>query len=339
MQKDTYIAQAIREAEYKEKNDAACKKILASREVLAHILKGVVPEYADSFVEEIADRYIEPDEILVNVPVSPGLTSKKEFIEGRQQEDSIQGEATVFFDVKFRALLPEKKTDQKQADHVQVYLYMDVEAQNRYYPGYPLEKRGIYYLSRLISAQIPKISQDTDYRILQKCYSIWICMGDDIPKQEQNSITEYSFGKKDVYGISRSRQRNYDLMSMVILRLGKGSTEERTLGMLKTLFLGSMNPEERLEKLGKDYQMKVSEEMKMEVRNMYTFSQLIEDQATRRGMEKGMAKGIEKGIEKGITIYKTLQETGSVQTTAARLNESPDMIREIALEYQVNVSD
>lgn len=227
MQRDTYTAQAIREAEYKEKNDAACKKILASREVLAHILKGVITVYADSSVEEIASRYIEPEEIMMNVPVSPGLTSKKEFIEGRQQEDIIQGEATVFFDVKFRALIPGKTEDQ-----IQVYLYMDVEAQNSYYPGYPLEKRGIYYLSRLISSQIPKVSKDTDYRILQKCYTIWICMGDDIPKHEQHSITDYSFEKKDVYGSSRSQRQNYDLMSMVILRLGEGPTEEHTLGML-----------------------------------------------------------------------------------------------------------
>lgn len=118
---------------------------------------------------------------------------------------------------------------------------------------------------------------------------------------------------------------------MVILRLGEGPTEERTLGMLQTLFLGSMNPEERLKRLEEDYQMNLSENVEMEVKNMYTFSQAIEDRATKRGMEKG--------IEKGITIYKTLQETGSVQTTAARLNEPSDIVREIALEYHVQVSD
>ncbi len=118
---------------------------------------------------------------------------------------------------------------------------------------------------------------------------------------------------------------------MVILRLGEGPTEERTLGMLQTLFLGSMNPEERLKRLEEDYQMNLSENVEMEVKNMYTFSQAIEDRATKRGMEKG--------IEKGITIYKTLQETGSVRTTAARLNEPSDIVREIALEYHVQVSD
>ncbi len=122
---------------------------------------------------------------------------------------------------------------------------------------------------------------------------------------------------------------------MVILRLGEGPTEERTLGMLQTLFLGSMNPEERLKRLEEDYQMNLSENVEMEVKNMYTFSQAIEDRATKRGMEKG----IEKGIKKGITIYKTLQETGSVRTTAARLNEPSDIVREIALEYHVQVSD
>ena len=37
--------QAVKTAEDKINNDKACKKILASEEILAYILKGVVPEY------------------------------------------------------------------------------------------------------------------------------------------------------------------------------------------------------------------------------------------------------------------------------------------------------
>ena len=162
--------------------------------------------------------------------MAPGLTGKREYIEGMQQEDGISGEATVFFDVKFRVLLPGS-----QKSSAQICLYVDMEAQNRYRPGYPLEKRGIYYLSRLISSQIQKISEDTDYGILQKCYSIWLCMGNDIPKGEQQSITRYSFRKEDVYGVSEVANKDYDMMSLVILRLGDSPTEEKTLGMLQTL--------------------------------------------------------------------------------------------------------
>lgn len=326
MRQNTYTAQAVEAVEDKINNDKACKKILASEEILAYILKGVVPEYGECSSEEIAKQYIEPNEVFGTVPVAPGLTGKREYIEGMQQEDGIPGEATVFFDVKFRVLLPGS-----QRSSAQICLYVDMEAQNRYRPGYPLEKRGIYYLSRLISSQIQKVSEDTDYGILQKCYSIWLCMGNDIPKREQQSITRYFFKKEDVYGVSNVAYQDYDMMGLVILRLGEYPTEEKTLGMLQTLFLGSMIPEERLKKLEEKYQLNISEEIGEEVRNMCSYSQVIED--------RGMKKGMEKGMEKGILIYRTLLETKSIQQTAAKTKEPADKVRKIAEQYDVEVSE
>jgi hypothetical protein len=87
-------------AENKRKSDLACKKILASREVLAYILKGVAPEYADGSPEEIKKNYIEPDIIFRKALVAPGLAGQKEYIEGMQQENSIAGEGTIFFNEK-----------------------------------------------------------------------------------------------------------------------------------------------------------------------------------------------------------------------------------------------
>ena len=98
----------------------------------------------------------------------------------------------------------------------------------------------------------------------------------------------------------QTRSRMKFMMSLVILRLGEGPTEEKTLGMLQTLFLGSMIPEERLKRLEEEYQLNISEEIGEEVRNMCSYSQVIED------------RGVERGIEKGILIYRTLLETKSI---------------------------
>ena len=95
-----YIAQSVKMAENKRKSDLACKKILASREVLAYILKGVAPEYADGSPEEIKKNYIEPDILFRKALVAPGLAGQKEYIEGMQQENSIAGEGTIFFNEK-----------------------------------------------------------------------------------------------------------------------------------------------------------------------------------------------------------------------------------------------
>lgn len=130
-------------------------------------------------------------------------------------------QTTVYYDVRLRALLPNRTK-------TQVYLYIDVEAQNAAREsrlGYPLEKRAIYYMSRMISNQLQTVSKDTNYNVIQKVYSIWICMGDDIPK------------------------KNYDLMSAVFIRLGHGETDERLIGMLQTIFTDDAPPEKWLKKL------------------------------------------------------------------------------------------
>jgi hypothetical protein len=125
--------------------------------------------------------------------------------------------------------------------------------------------------------------------------------------------------------------KDYDIISLVILRLGDSQTEEKTLGMLQTLFLGSMVPEERLKKLEVEYQLNISEEIGEEVRNMCSYSQVIED--------RGVERGLEKGIEKGILIYRTLLETKSIQQTVAKTKEPADKVKKIAEEYQMEVSD
>lgn len=334
MDRDTYSAQAIKLSEDKRKNDIACKKVLASKEILSYILHGVIPEYTCCSREEIAEQYIQPDAIRGEAPVAPGLTNKKEYVEGMQQEDAEFGESTIFFDVKFKALLP-----RNQQSKTQIGLYLDIEAQNQYHPGYPLEKRGIYYLSRLTSSQLQTVAYDTDYSSLQKSYSIWICMGDDIPQKEQLSISRYSFTKEDIYGWAKDKREHYDLMSMILIRLGEAPTEEKTLGMLQTLFLGEMNPKERIRRLEEEYQLKMSEEIKQEVVSMCTYSQAIEDRALRRGKEQGIEQGIKQGIEQGITIYRMLLKTKSIAQAAINLGLPEKEVRDIAEKFPMELTN
>lgn len=61
-------------------------------------------------------------------------------------------------------------------------LHVDVEPQKSYQPGYPIEKRGLYYLARSLSSQLSLVTEATDYGQLEKCYGIWICR-DDIPQE------------------------------------------------------------------------------------------------------------------------------------------------------------
>lgn len=278
---DTYIARAVRAGDAERKSDKSCKMVLKSRQLLAVLLHNLIPEYQQCSLKDIAEKYISPEEIQDDAPVE-AMEATSETVEGMNKESNEAGESTVYFDVKFRALLPDKT-------NAQIYLYFDIEAQNDYYPGYPLEKRAEYYLARMISSQLQNVSKDTNYNMLQKVYSIWICMGTRIPKSYLQTITRYSMKKEDVYGCVDIKKENYDLMTAYIIRLGEAKSEEQTIGMFQTLFTEDLPVEERLERLEKVYGIKRTRKFNEEVAQMCTYSQYM--------IDKGMEKGIEQSIK------------------------------------------
>ena len=101
-----------------------------------------------------------------------------------------------------------------------------IAAQKTYRPGYPIEKRGIYYLARELSAQLSMVTENTDYGCLEKCYSIWICR-DDVPQEERFSISFIELSNTLNHGKCHPQREDYDLLTLVVIRLG--DTEFREL--------------------------------------------------------------------------------------------------------------
>lgn len=125
-----------------------------------------------------------------------------------------KNEKTSFFDLAFRARNPQISTED-----IQVNLHIDVEPQKTYRLGYPIEKRGMYYLARRLSSQLSLVLKGTDYNLLTKCYSIWICR-DDIPIEDQYSISVYEMVNTKNTAFNRIPRENYDLMTLVVIKLG-----------------------------------------------------------------------------------------------------------------------
>lgn len=98
-------------------------------------------------------------------------------------------------------------------------LIINLESQNNYTPGYTLEKRGIYYLSCMISSQYNVEFKNSDFDKLKKVYSIWICT--HAPSYAVNTITEYRFKPENLVGEIPDVPKNYDLMSLIMINLGK----------------------------------------------------------------------------------------------------------------------
>ena len=191
--------------------DAESKTLLHNKEILAVILQGTVEEYAEYSRKEIVE-FIEADSIVSTKEVSTGRTNTQ--LKGGNTEFVQLNEKTSHFDVMFRAKNPQLSTRD-----VLVNLHVDVEPQKTYRPGYPIEKRGMYYLARSLSSQLSLVTGRTDYGQLEKCYSIWICR-DDIESDEKYSISFYEMVNTKTIGKSVVPKENYDLLKLVVIKLG-----------------------------------------------------------------------------------------------------------------------
>ena len=265
----------------KTKYDQTMKELLSDRQVLAWILKRFVPEYQNCELEDIEKKYIQSETIMVS---KIGVEQGSENIQGIRNEDAVQGEATVFYDVLFHVWYP-------GMNGKQIGMYLNLEAQSDYYPGYPIEPRGIYYAARRLTAQLKKIDKDTNYGSLQKVYSIWLCMG-NVPVYEENTVSLYSLNKNDIIGKVKRNEEIYDLISVIIMRYNdKTELKDNTLQMLQTLSSDRLLKEEKLEKL-RNLGMRVDDRIEEGVGKMCNMGDYIEAKAIKKGMLMGKEREV-----------------------------------------------
>lgn len=305
---ETSLSRTIRTSEDKAAYDAACKRILAHKRILAWILRECAEEYRDCSLEDIENKYIEPTPQIGSVPVLPDDVADEEalaeepdqlpIIHGIGMEDGSRFEQSITFDVRFRALAP-------KGDGC-ITLLVNAEGQKNYTPGYPLSKRDIYYCSRMISSQYGTEFDHSHYEKIKKVYSIWICM--DPPQRRQNTITLYRFQEVNLVGNVKEPRDNYDLMNLVMVCLGSAeNSQNQTLQMLDILF-STMDQEKKRERLEKEFGLPMTQELDKEVTVMCNFSDVIE----QKGIEKGLAQGRQEGRREGeLNLLQRLKETAN----------------------------
>lgn len=277
--------------------DVQSKLLLHSKEVLAVILQGVVKEYQNYSRQEIIG-FIEAGSIVDDKEVSAGRTNT--LIKGDSAEFVQLNEKTSYFDLMFRAKNPFLSTED-----VLVSLHVDVEPQKTYRPGYPIEKRGLYYLARSLSSQLSLATETTDYGQLEKCCSIWICR-DDIPKEDRYSISFYEIVNSKNIGGNAVKKENYDLMTLVIIKLGdkkyNGKKGEEGFELLHFLnLLMYPHSEDFIEKMSDYIDFSDNEELWKEAPHMFSLSQCI--------YEEGFDDGKETGIERLVKAIKQISGT------------------------------
>ncbi len=297
---ETTAAQGLHVTDDSTGYDAACKRVLSEKAILARIMKSCLEEYKECAVSDIAEKYIEGQPQVSAVPVLPDEDST--VISGMDTEDKSVREGSVTYDIRFRAIAP--------SSGEQIALIINVEAQNDFYPGYPLIKRGIYYCSRMISSQYGREFTGSHYEKIKKVYSIWICMKP--PQYRENTITRYRLVEEHLVGEAMESVRNYDLLSIVMLCLGgpDGENYDGVLRMLDVLLSNETSEAEKRKILQDDYDIQMTRTMEQEVSVMCNLSKGIMEKGITKGRVEGRSEGMAKGMTNGIlSAIKSLMET------------------------------
>lgn len=294
MEITTTLTEALERTDKKEMYDKACKEVLANKQILAHIMKECMSEYHNISVKDIAELYIEGEPNIGNINVKTG-----ENIIGMSTEDLSSPHGATFYDLRYRALVPYKEKF--------VELLVNVEAQNKYNPGYSLVKRGINYGARMITSQYGTEFTKSDYQKTKKVYSVWICR--NVPKRLRNTITSYEISENSIVGDAREKKANYDLLTVVMVYLGDSDSksESNVLNLLNKLLAENIGAQEKIEFLADEFAIARSQKLEGDVSLMCNLSEGI--------FEKGIEKGIEQervnSIAEKLEIAKNLLSMNS----------------------------
>ena len=282
--------------------------------ILAWIMKNCLEEYRDCDVNEIAEKYIEGMPQISEVAVIPDESNHVSMIHGAGNEDVSLTEGTVTYDIRFLAVAP--------VSGELIRLIINIEAKIFFYPCYTLIKSGIYYCSRMISAQYGTEFTSSRYENVKKVYSIWICMNP--PKNRENSITRYYIVEENLVGNVKERKADYDLMAAVMICLGR--EEDSNIDLLKllnVLLSTEKDSEDKCQILEDDFHIKMAQTLESEVSLMCNLSKGVE--------EKGFEKGRQEGIIAMVSALKDLQIADSIILN--KIQEKFHLAEETAKRY------
>lgn len=257
--------------------DKKCHDVFLNKEILAPILQETIEEYKDLSVAEIIEL-IDEDSISKAEAVSDFPLYKDVRIEQIDTDMKSVTDKLVLYDIHFKAALPKDKRTK-----LNFRLYIDFEPQGNYYLSYPLIKRALYYVARVLASQLGELTEETDYGRLQKAYSIWVCYDPKMPKKIKNTLSQYKISKKDLIGEVEEPTEDYDLMEVVFVRIDANSESDvKLFDYLKGIFT---NDKEKIIKQTGPLPEKVDKE----VDDMSGVGALIFDKGKVEGLQKFVA--------------------------------------------------
>lgn len=316
-----------------ERYDASARNLVAEKPVLAYILKSTLVEYAGYSVQEIAARFIEgipevreiavhqdhPDRGNASKYKPDGTMSGEDKVEGISTVEKSQRDGAIYYDIRFIAMIP-------QSGEL-VDIFVNVEIENNDTPGYPITKRGLYYGSRMLSSQRGTVFKDQEYGKIKRSVSIWIC--EDAADYRSDTINEYHITEECMRGDFHEAKENYDLITVVILRLGKygEQSEDDAIRLLSKMFSMERSYEEKISALSDEFKIQVTKEISKEVLNVCNLSTGVYNKGYNSGYDSGISDGEKKG------------EIKKARETAYELADMGLPIEKIAKAVKFSVSE
>ena len=308
---NTELKSAVMATDRDAQYDNSAKRLIAHKIILARILVKTVEEFKGMDPLEVA-ALIEGLPYISAVPVEPGLTNAVHFQNGQRlvgfnTENQELNEGLVRFDIVFYVRMKDGLSQ----------IIINVEAQKDEPGEYEILNRAVFYVSRLISSQKERDFENSSYDDIKCVYSIWICMN-----MEENTMGHIHLTKEDLIG-SYEWKVNLDLLNIIMIGLAKELPEHDETyelhRLLGALLSRELTVDEKLDIIGKEYDIPLEENFRKDMSTMCNLSQGVKEEGIAIGRAEGEAGLITKMYKNGLSIEliasatdKTIEEVKTI---------------------------
>ena len=308
---NTELKSAVMATDRDAQYDNSAKRLIAHKIILARILVKTVEEFKGMDPLEVA-ALIEGLPYISAVPVEPGLTNAVHFQNGQRlvgfnTENQELNEGLVRFDIVFYVRMKDGLSQ----------IIINVEAQKDEPGEYEILNRAVFYVSRLISSQKERDFENSSYDDIKCVYSIWICMN-----MEENTMSHIHLTKEDLIG-SYEWKGNLALLNIIMIGLAKELPEHDETyelhRLLGALLSRELTVDEKLDIIGKEYDIPLEENFRKDMNTMCNLSQGVKEEGIAIGRAEGEAGLITKMYKNGLSIEliasatdKTIEEVKTI---------------------------
>lgn len=298
---NTELKSAVMATDRDAQYDNSAKRLIAHKIILARILVKTVEEFKGMDPLEVA-ALIEGLPYISAVPVEPGLTNAVHFQNGQRlvgfnTENQELNEGLVRFDIVFYVRMKDGLSQ----------IIINVEAQKDEPGEYEILNRAVFYVSRLISSQKERDFENSSYDDIKCVYSIWICMN-----MEENTMGHIHLTKEDLIG-SYEWKGNLDLLNIIMIGLAKELPEHDETyelhRLLGALLSRELTVDEKLDIIGKEYDIPLEENFRKDMSTMCNLSQGVKEEGIAIGRAEGEAGLITKMYKNGLSIEQIASAT------------------------------